>query len=252
MATRELSEKEVAVKSRSRKGSKWLLYFLGGMLVTWILNRSLVRKSSFPHINSVQKGLSEKYGELEAAFFVANLQQRYEQLFAERPRFSDHTLQTHVDELIIPVLALYQELLEKTGNSERSLEEVHDLMLQVVVGKSRAIVPLLGYFSDPFSILRRAVRLINRTVFPTAGWDIEYIQDNQIALAFKIHDCLFMNILAAYGVPELTKVFCKFDDDVAELFPKQILWKRVSTIARGAELCDFRYERALTETERRD
>jgi len=196
--------------------------------------------------------LAEKYGEVEAAFFVGKLQQRYEVLYSERPRFDDRKLQTHVDELIIPVLALYQGLIEKTGDSERSLVEVHDLMTQVVIGKSQVIVPLLRYFSDPFSMMRRAVRFVNKTAFPASGWDIEYIQDDTEAIAFNIHNCLIMNILTAYGVPELTKVFCQFDDDIAELFPPQILWQRGSTLARGAELCDFRYIRACDEKQEQE
>lgn len=234
------------MRNQKRKSLNWLLFLSGGLFIGGLLYQSRERKGTFPQIKSVQKGLAELYGELDAAFFVGKLRQRYEVLYAERPRFGDRKLQTHVDELIIPVLALYQRLMEKTGDSERSLKEVHDLMLQVVIGKSRVIVPLLGKFSDPFSMLTRAVKFINRTAFPAPGWEIEYIQEDQAAIAFNIHDCFVMNVLSAYGVPELTKVFCQFDDDVAELFPAGILWVRESTIAQGAKLCDFRYERNVS------
>lgn len=235
------------MKRRSKKRLNWMMLVSGGLLVVWLLRRNWLQKGVFPQLHIIQKRLAEKYGEVEAAFFVGKLQQRYEVLYSERPRFSDRKLQTHVDELIIPILALYQGLIEKTGDAERSLVEVHELMTRVVSGKSQKIIPLLQYFSDPFSMMRRAVRLVNKTVFPASGWDIEYIQDDTEAIAFNIHKCLFMNIFTAYGVPELTKVLCQFDDDIAELFPPQILWQRRSTLARGAELCDFRYLRGIEE-----
>lgn len=232
---------------RSRKRSNWVILISGGVLSVWLLQHIRSQKGVFPHINSVQKGLSEKYGDVESAFLAGKLQQRFEVLYIERPRFGDRKLQTHVDELIIPVLALYKVLLEKTGDIEQALTEVHGLMKSIVIIKSKTMVSALGKFPDPFSVLKRAVRFVNRMVFSAPGWKIEYIQDDQEVIAFNIHHCLFLNILTAYGVPELTKVFCQFDDDIAAFFPPQILWERENTMASGADLCDFCYRRSQVE-----
>ena len=230
------------MKRQSRIRLNWLMLILGWVIAVWELRRYGKRTREFPYLKIVQKKLAGKYGSVEAAFLAGKLQQRFEVLYLERPRFGEHKLQAHVDELIVPVLALYKVLLEKTGDKESVLVEVHDLMSAVVMGKGGMMISTLNKFPDPFSILRRAICFVNRAVFSAPGWNIEYIQDDHSAIAFNIHNCLILNILTAYGVPELTKVFCQFDDDIAALFPPQILWKRENTMADGADLCDFRYE----------
>lgn len=222
---------------------RWPFVLAGGVVFGWMLSRNWVKQLRFPQLRLVQQGLTKKYGEVEAAFLAGRIQQRYEELYKHRPRFRDCRLQFHVNQSIIPVLALYQVLLDQAGNSQRALTEVQELIIKVVMGKGGFMIRLLQYFFDPFSVLRRAVRFVNRTAFPASGWDIQYTVDDRQAIAFNIHGCLYMNVLSAYGVPELTQVFCQFDDAIAELFPSQITWKRESTLARGGSLCDFRYER---------
>lgn len=230
------------MKKHEKKEKHFLLFFFCGVLLAYLIRRNRLKTVRFPQLKNIQKGLAEKYGTVEAAFLVGKLEARFEDLYSHRPRFREPGLQSHVDQLIIPVLALYQVLMEKLGEKEKALEDVHSLMLQVVTGKSRLIIPLLQKFPKPFSVFRYAVRLVNRTTFPAPGWKIDYIEDSEERISFHIHECLYVKVLKVYDALELVEVFCRFDDDIAALFEGKILWKRESTLAKGATMCDFCYE----------
>jgi hypothetical protein len=235
---------------RSRSSSRWSFVLAGGVFLGWLLGRSWARQLRFPQLRTIQKGLTETHGEVEAAFMSGRIQQRYEELYLHRPRFHMRRLQTHLDKNLIPGLALYQVLLDHTGDKQRALKEVQDLLFRGLMGKSYLVGRLLQHIPEPFAVLRRAVRLVNRVAFPTPGWEMEYIVDDGQSIAFKIHECMYLKVLSAYGAPELTQVFCQFDDYIAEFFPAQISWKRESTLALGSSHCDFCY--ALVKEESKE
>lgn len=235
------------MERKSRLFFRWPVMFAAGALLGWLLGRLWVRQLRFPQMRVIQRELSQEYGEVEAAFLTGCIQQRLEELYAYRPRFQDHRRQIHLNQLVLPVLALYQILLEKNGDRSQTVAHVQDLIFRSVVGKSLRITRLLQVFPDPFSILRLVVRSANRIAFIGAGFDIRYVQDDNQAIAFNIHRCLYFDVLSAYGAPELTPVFCYFDDFIARYFPAGIAWKRRSTLGRGGPYCDFCYARADKE-----
>jgi hypothetical protein len=60
-----------------------------------------------------------------------------------------------------------------------------------------------------------------------------------------IYECFYLNMLTAYGVPELTSHFCRLDDLLFGEF-QGISWERTKTLGRGDDCCDFRFcSRAL-------
>lgn len=210
----------------------------------WLIGRRWLRQLRFPQLRAVQQGLQEKHGEVEAAFLAGRVQQRYEELYAHRPLFHSRRVQVHINQNVLPALALYQVLVEQRGDRQSALQEVQDLLLHILMSKGRLAMRLLQHVPDPYAVLRRAVRLVNNAAFPAPAWDITYLTDDKQVIAFEIHTCLYVNVLAAYGMPELAQIFCQVDDALAASFPAGIIWKRESTLARGGQSCDFRYARA--------
>ena len=237
------------MSARSKGFSRWMLFLAGGVLFIGLLIRTWTKQHRFPLLLLIQKTLTKKFGDVEAALLAGKVQQRCEALFSSRPRFHDRRLQIHMDQIILPVLALYQVLLEKDETSSVAMGIVLEFMDDVARTKASFLIRLLQYFPDPFSMLRRTVRLVNRIAFPSSGWAIEYTVDDDKAIAFNIQGCLFVNVLDAYGVPELAQVFCQFDDAIGALFPSQIVWRRADTLARGGKYCDFRYENSSRQAE---
>ena len=57
----------------------------------------------------------------------------------------------------------------------------------------------------------------------------------------SINGCVYFETLSAYGAPELGTIFCALDNFVFDEVSPYIRWERTQTIARGGELCDFRF-----------
>ena len=122
-----------------------------------------------PHLDAWQRTLTEQWGEVGAAMLASRVLERYHALYARRPRFAQRTLQLYLERSILPCLALYQVMLEETGTQEDALIEVGDLF-EVAPAKNRSMPPL-----------------------PAGSSEL---------------DCFYLNVLTAYGAPELALAFC--------------------------------------------
>jgi hypothetical protein len=70
---------------------------------------------------------------------------------------------------------------------------------------------------------------------------MEPVEDNDRCFAYDVHRCFYLDVLTAYGAPELTALYCKMDDLMYEALPPTITWERAKTLGRGDDRCDFRW-----------
>jgi len=207
------------------------------------------RKSAQPRITKAdtwQQVLTEQYGANEAEALIDKLQRRYEELYDTRPHYAHPALRKHLEQNILPALALYQVLQIDMGDQAAALAEVETLLHASAVRSGlRQIIAAVKYVPEPFRLLRPVVRAAMRFGFPAAGWETEWIEDSDQRMAFNIHRCFYLNTLTAYGAPELTRLFCQMDDVVYEALPASIRWERAGTLGRGNEQCDFCYRHVV-------
>jgi hypothetical protein len=211
---------------------------VGGLLIAR-------RKSAKPRIvkaDTWRQVLTEKHGAIEAGALIDKLQQRYEELYDTRPHYDHPALRKHLEQNILPGLALYQVLQAEKGDQAAALAEV-EVLLHASAMRSgmRKAAAALKYVPEPFRLLRPAARAAMKYGFPAAGWETEWIEDSDQRIAFNIHRCFYLNTLTTYGAPELTRLFCQMDDVVYETLPPSIRWERTGTLGRGNEVCDFCY-----------
>jgi len=138
-----------------------------GMMAGLIIGRRN-RMCRMPHLDTWQQRLTEQWGEMGAAMLASRMLEKYQALYARRPRFTQRILQLHLERNILPGLALYQVMLEETGTQEDALAEARDLL--EVASAENHDTPLLP---------RNSAELY--------------------------HSCLC--VLATYGAPELAAVF---------------------------------------------
>ena len=81
-----------------------------------------------------------------------------------------------------------------------------------------------------------------RRAFPRQGWDAEIIEDSEQSFAINMRSCFYLDVLTAYGAPELTPVFCRMDGLLYEGLPEAIAWERTQTLGEGGDCCDFRWK----------
>lgn len=230
------------VQRARRRGLARDACFAAGLAAGMIVGRVLGRPSrrTMPHLQTFRRALATTRGEVAAAVLAARVQTRYDALFAERPRFVHPALRTHLTYQILPGLALYQILKEDA--TQRGAEPATAL-----AEASKAIermdvlarwLPLLQRVPFAFWFFR-SITPLTLLLFPPAGWDIEMVEDSAQRIAFNVRRCFYVDVLTAYGAPELTASFCRLDDVAYAALPPGIRWERSTTIGRGGAACDF-------------
>lgn len=63
-----------------------------------------------------------------------------------------------------------------------------------------------------------------------------------------MHSCFYLNVLTAYGAPELTPVYCQMDDLLYGALSPSVRWRRTKTLGRGDDCCDFCWSRSTEAT----
>jgi hypothetical protein len=215
---------------------------IGGLLVG---RRLATRPRRMPSLDVGQQVLAETQGEVKAALLAARVQARYDDLYAHRPRFHHPALRQHLEEGVLPGLALYQTLREENDDQEAVLAEI-DRVLAVLVERSgrRKLVQIIGRLPDPFAILRIVNRWAMKRVYPPEGWRFEWVEDSDQCIAYDARECFYLNVLTAYGAPELLAHLCAIDDLLFGDLPG-IFWGRTKTLGRGDDRCNFRFCRVV-------
>lgn len=207
-----------------------------------ILRRFSEREARMPNLARWQRAWREAQGTIDAAVFAADVQRRYDALYAQRPRFQQGALQSHLDDNILPGLAVYQVLREKGLPQDDALDHVQTL-LATMVQPARRWLQRLGRFPWFFPVFRALIRFEMRVGFPPEGWRTVWIENSAALVAFDMHRCFFLDVLTAYDAPELTPLYCYLDVLLIEGVSPYLSWERTQTLALGGTCCDFRYRR---------
>lgn len=239
-ADQSMSNKKKAIPYYSLSfGVGVLAGFIGGVIASNRVNAA----RRMPNAINWQMYLARERGHVEATCLTNRVESRYWLLFCERPPVVNQALRDHLNEQILPVLALYQVLRDCTGDQEAALMAVEEMVAEANRTKLCA-VSFIGRFPFFFNLLRRMTPSTLSRNFPPEGWQIEWVENSDKSVAFNIHSCFYLDTLKEYGAPELTQVFCKMDDIFYKDISSSVRWERTGTLARGDQLCDFRWTTA--------
>jgi hypothetical protein len=211
-----------------------------GLAAGMALGRRLASERRVPNLDVWQRTMAEGRGEMEAARLAARVRERYEELYVGRPHFAQPALRFHLEQVILPGLALYQVLREYHDDQDAALDEVQALLKAAYAPLGKGMV-LLRHAPGHFGLFRRLTRRLVALGFPAAGWELDWIQDDDQAVAFDVRRCIYLEVLTGYDAPELAQLFCWVDDLVFAELPAWISWERTGTLARGDGCCDFRW-----------
>lgn len=232
-----------------RSGLFLALGLAGGLVGGLALARKLFNESpselKASKIGIWQRELAKSRGTVAAGFLCAQIQERYADLYQSRPRFSNAVLRRHLEDNILPGLALYQVLRSELPDTQQALADLDRLFeAEVQFLPLERGVRLLGSLPDPFAAFRRIHNLSLDKQFPPEGWRFEWVEDSPNVIAYNCTDCFYHNILTRYNASELTEHFCRVDDVMFGGLP-YLDWKRTTTIGRGDASCNFRFEKRL-------
>jgi hypothetical protein len=195
-----------------------------------------------PNLRAFERGLVQELGAEAAKDLIVKIESRYAELYADRTRHAHRALRSHLEENILPGLALYQTL-RAAGHSQESALAIVDRVFEVQAQPGRRIMALIGRLPMAYRLLHLLVRKIMDDNFPAEGWETEWVEVSPKIVAFNLHRCFYLDTLTAYGAPELTASFCRLDDLLYEGFSPHVQWARTTTLGRGDDCCDFRFIR---------
>lgn len=207
-----------------------------------------VERRPMPQLAFFQGRIAQQRGQTQAAIFARHVQDRYDALYARRVHFINRRLRWHLEERILPGLALYQTFLAEGLTKPAARDAVRDL-LAAFVRDSRQfrLIRLIKRWLPPrlhYPLLRWAVRWQMRLVYPPAGWSLVCVEDSPRRIAFDVRRCLYLDTLRTRGAAELTGAFCDADDVLFAELPAAIVWERAHTLGRGDDRCDFCFRNA--------
>jgi hypothetical protein len=162
---------------------------------------------------------------------------------AEKEPPAHRALRQHLEENILPGVALYRALLADEDTRDRA-EQLIEGAFRAWAESGRRSMARLGRLPFFYGLLRVLIRPVMRLNFPAPGWETEWVEVSGQALAFNMKRCFYLDVLEGYGVPELTRYYCAMDDLIYEGVSPHVRWARTKTLGRGDECCDFRFERA--------
>lgn len=213
-----------------------------GLLTSFTISgkKGNVKRKIF-YLKLWEKLLTEQFGKTEAQKLVARIQTQYQELCAgiNTPP-PNRVLRFHLYYSILPGLALYLVLLDKGLSKKAALVEIDRIFaISFSAGIKMMRFELPGI--DPFELLRKTIPWSLNLIFPEQGWEKEWVKNSSTTVAFNIHSCFYLEVLAAHGVRELTTVYCKFDDLMFNNMPPSIRWERTQTLGRGHPECNFQW-----------
>ncbi len=74
------------------------------------------------------------------------------------------------------------------------------------------------------------------------GWKITYPETSKKKFSMTTHACIFAQIFAKYGMPEMTKGFCRVDNLMYDELPNT-KFSYTERIGEGGKVCDYSFER---------
>jgi hypothetical protein len=198
--------------------------------------------AELPMARAFEAVLGSELGGPKARELVQKAADRYDDLHAERERYENAALARHLQESILPGIALYQTLLEDPDTQQRSMDLVEAAFGEWAASRRKALEPLARR-AIFYWLMRFTTKSVTSRSYPDEGWEIEWLEVNGDVIAYNINRCFYLEVLLGYGVPELTAQYCRVDDLIYDGLSPHAKWVRKKTLGRGDDCCDFRFER---------
>lgn len=143
------------------------------------------------------------------------------------------------------VLACYQELVPGTMTQDLAIALINDVFTSIGRTTLRLYTQALLMFSrDPFLALTRAAKQRVLTQYGKA-WEFRVVESRDY-FSMTVTKCFYNDFFKAAAVPQLTRVFCRWDENWIEpIDPAKhhILFERPMTIGYGGDECPFTFKR---------
>lgn len=148
---------------------------------------------------------------------------------------SQTQLQT-LRQTILPVICLYQALLEQPAHRETALEVAGQFASRKAEETARQLREI-QHRPDFFPGFRQ----LFLEGLKGDAWESRVLPTGPNQLSFEIHRCLWKDACDQCGCPQLCAVFCR-NDEISYGNLERLDFQRTQTLAAGGSCCDFHFQ----------
>lgn len=164
---------------------------------------------------------------------------RVDELIAENADYCDEGNYSHLSNLLT-ALALYEYYQAQGKSKEEACDLVAEPMWAFVekgAGTYRTLFKIPGMMGLFGRLMPKMFEAGSG-----AGWHYDWGETSNQKIQFTCTSCIYAQIFATYGVPELGPMFCHADDiNYGHL--KNITFTRYHTLCKDGQPCDFLFTR---------
>ncbi len=146
--------------------------------------------------------------------------------------------------------AAFFSVISKIMGREKTLEIFSEMAENTGLKMLIAFFPTLedmGSFDDPFITFKEWFSAMADANKKIGAHDFELIENTHNAIQINFSYCAWHEISEQLGVKEACLTSCYSDDVFLPGYCQKIgaIYKRTNTLAKGADFCDFRFERQM-------
>lgn len=196
------------------------------------------------HASGWRKNAREKFGTERADIVIEETNALYERLCAESSGIPPEKRE-HMYKNIYPLAALYMTLRRYAGDDALSL--AREWFIESVKMQANGLRKYISDNDMAASFPKAFADEMRRAYSCEAGFEIEFITENSFETRFNVYSCLYHDVCASMGIPELCRIFCLSDEVCYSELHESLHWSRTQTLAYGS-YCDFGMRYKATDT----
>jgi hypothetical protein len=198
------------------------------------------------YLKEVRKQLSAIFAGQETAL-TERIAANADTLFAENQCFAIDTPAASNLKIISLALATYRVLLDCAIERREALSFVKNVLVEPNRKKTAVMSKWMLRFSrDPLKLMA-SISKGKQTAAYGKAFDFEHNTDEMRSyFTTTVKKCLYHDFFRANGAPEMTPVFCAYDDlwgDIMATGEYGVQFTRPTTIGWGDAVCSFEFKR---------
>ncbi len=175
------------------------------------------------------------WSENEKAQLIAQMNR----LIKENQEYADSKNYGHLCNLLTSIAMIM--VLEQNGRTREEAEkEVSEAMYEYIKPQIVSMKKLAGH-----GWFVRLLKISMPLKFKKTlgyGWSVEFPKCPSDTFTMITHKCIYQQLFAKYGMPEMTARFCKVDDILYSDLPRaEFIYTQ--QIGNGGDMCDYSYKK---------
>ncbi len=177
----------------------------------------------------------ETWGVNEKELLIA----RMNRLIDENQEYADSNNYGHLCNLL-PSIAMIMILEENGKTREEAEKEVAEAMYEFIKPQIISMKKLANH--GWFVRFLKIVMPLKFKITLGYGWSVEFPECAGDTFTMITHQCIYQQLFAKYGMPEMTARFCKVDDILYSDLPRAE-FTYTQQIGTGGSMCDYSFKK---------